>query len=73
MKSNIVIYSEQLVKEDIQILLQAIRDCEQKYFKNKEVGIAVFAPALSKGQCQELISNIAPSFPHFQAFTGGVI
>lgn len=73
MKSNIVIYSEQLAEKDIQILLQAIRNCEQKYFLNKEVGIAIFVPALSKEQCQELISSIEPGFPHIQAFTGGVI
>ena len=73
MKVNIVIYSEQLTREDIQALLQAIRDCEQKHFKSKAVGIAVFAPALSKEQCQELIIGIKPAFPHIQAFTSGAI
>jgi hypothetical protein len=73
MKVNIVIYSEELAREDIRVLLQAIRDCEQKHFKGKEVGIALFAPALSKEQCQELIAGIEPGFPHIQAFTGGAI
>jgi len=73
MKVNIVIYSEHLAEEDIQALLQAIRDCEQKHFKSKEVGIAILAPALSKEECQELIASIEPAFPHIQAFTGGAI
>ena len=73
MKVNIVIYSEELAREDIRVLLQAIRDCEQRYFQNKEMGIAIFAPALSKEQCQELIAGIEPGFPHIQAFTGGAI
>ena len=73
MKVNIVIYSEQLAREDIQALLQAIRDCEQRHFQSKEVGIAIFAPALSKEQCQELIIGIKPAFLHIQAFTGGAI
>jgi len=73
MKVNIVIYSEQLAREDIQALLQAIRDCEQKHFKSKEVGIAIFAPALSKEECRELISGIKPGFTHIQAFTSGAI
>lgn len=73
MKSNIVIYSEQLAEEDIRILLQAIRDCEQTYFKNKEVGIFIRVPALSQEQCQKILSNIKPGFAHIQAFPGGVI
>ena len=47
MKINIVIQSEQLTKEDLQVLLQGIRDCEHRCFRDKTISIAVFVPELA--------------------------
>ena len=73
MKTNIVIYSEELNQEDIRILLQAVRDCEKKHFKVKQIGIALFVPELKQEQCQEILHGIKPPFPHVKPFSQGII
>jgi len=32
-----VVSSQQLTKEELKLLIQSIRDCEQRSFKNKEM------------------------------------
>ena len=71
MKANIVIYSEDLTKEDVQLLLQSIRDCEQKLFPDKEIGIAVFVPELTTDECSEIIKDVKPPFKHGPIALGG--
>jgi len=71
MKTNIVIFSDELTKEDIQLLLQAIRDCEQKSFQDKEMGIAVFVPSLTNDECSEIIRGMKPPFKHGPIALGG--
>ncbi len=74
MRTNIVIYSEELTKEDIQLLLQSVRDCEQESFPDKEVGIAVFVPELTVEVLTTIISGIKPPFKHGpMVFKGGAI
>ncbi len=73
MKTNIIIYSEELTKEDIQLLLQGIRDSEQRSFPEKKIGVAVFAPDLSMGEIEGILQSIKPGFAHVQAFKGGAI
>jgi len=74
MKTNIVIYSEELNKGDIHLLLQAIRNCEQKIFPDKEIGIAVFAPDLSLEEMEAIVTSIKPPFKHGpMVFKGGAI
>ncbi len=71
MKTNIVIFSDDLTKDDIHVLLQGIRDCEQKSFPNKEIGIAVFAPELTTDECNEIIKGMKPPFKHGPIALGG--
>ncbi len=71
MKTNIVIFSDELTKEDIRLLLQAIRDCEQKLFSNKEIGIAAFVPELTHQECEQLLTEIKPPFKYGPVAMGG--
>ena len=64
MKTNIVIFSDELTKEDVQLLLQAIRDCEQKVFSDKEIGIAVFVPEITHQECAQILTGIIPPFKY---------
>lgn len=62
MKVNVQVKSEQLTKEDLRLLLQAIRDCEQKNFKNKEIFIGAEAPNLTIDEMSEILKSITPPF-----------
>ncbi len=62
MKTNIVIYSDDLTKEDVQVLLQGIRDCEQKSFPEKGIGIFLLVPDLTKSEASEILAGITPPF-----------
>jgi|GEM_PF-1534207 hypothetical protein len=59
---NIIVYSEELSREDIQALLQAIRDCEQKNFPDKAIGIFAVIPFLNSAECTEVLKSIKPPF-----------
>lgn len=59
---NIIIYSEELSKEDIQAILQAIRDCEQENFPDKAIGIFAVVPSLNSAECADLLKSIKPPF-----------
>jgi hypothetical protein len=54
--------SEQLSKEDIRNLLQAIRDCEQKNFPKKKLFISLVTPELNVEECKELLGSIRPPY-----------
>lgn len=41
MKVKVIVQSEQLSKDDLRCLLQAIRDCEQSFFREKEIWIVL--------------------------------
>lgn len=58
------IYSTQLDKEEIRRLLQSIRDCEMKYFPNKEIVIWVEVPELTNAECTEILASINPPFKY---------
>ena len=62
MKVNVVIYSEDLTREDIQLLVQSIRDCEQKLFPQKEIGIFLFVPELTTEEGITIMTGIKPPF-----------
>lgn len=62
MKVNVQVKSEQLTKEDLRLLLQAIRDCEQKNFKDKEIFIGVEAPDLTIDEMSEILKGITPPY-----------
>ena len=64
MKVNVQVKSEQLTKEDLRLLLQAIRDCEQKNFKDKEIFIGAEAPELTSDEMGEILKSIKPPFTY---------
>lgn len=64
MKVNVQVKSEQLKKEDLRLLLQAIRDCEQKNFKDKEIFIGAEVPDLTADEMGEILKSIKPPFTY---------
>ena len=72
MKMNVVVYSEELNKEDIQVLLQGIRDCEQNSFPDKTIVVAVFVPELSTEDVTEILSQIKPPFKQGPVVLAGI-
>lgn len=47
MEIKITIQSKQLSKEELQLLIQSIRDAEQKSFPDKEILILIESPELT--------------------------
>jgi len=62
MKVNVSIKSDQLTKEDLRALLQAIRDCEMTTFPNKEIYVSAEVPELSEGDTLEILTSIKPPY-----------
>ncbi len=71
MKINVVIYSDDMTKEDIGLFLQGIRDCEQKSFPQKEIGVFLFAPALTTREATDIMARIKPPFTRGPLALGG--
>jgi len=61
---KVTIQSEKLSKDDLQALLQSIRDCEQKLFKDKEIYISAEAPELTTDEMGEILKKIRPPFTY---------
>ncbi len=64
MEVKITIQSKQLSKEELLLLIQAIRDCEQKSFPDKEIFIWVDAPELIREEMTQILTSIKPPFEH---------
>lgn len=64
MKTVIVIGSDQLEKEHVRQILQAIRDCEIANFPDKEYTVSVEVPELSTDVCTEILTGIKPGFKY---------
>jgi len=64
MKINMSIKSEQLNKEDLRALLQAIRDCEMSTFREKEIFIGVEAPDMSGSDMTDVLTSIKPPYDY---------
>ena len=62
MEVRIIIESRQLTGEELQHLLQSIRDCERKSFPDKEITIHVEVPELSAAECRDLLAGIKPPY-----------
>lgn len=62
MKVILQVKSEQLNKDDLRLLLQAVRDCEQKNFKDKEIFIRAEAPELTGAEMLEILTSIKPPY-----------
>ena len=59
---EVVIRGGNFSKQDIQDLLQAIRDCEQGKFPDKDISILVHAPSLNAEESTEIIKGVRPHF-----------
>jgi len=64
MKVELSLTSDQLEKEDIRALIQAIRACEMSTFPEKEISIKVEAPDLSMDDMGEILRSIKPPYRH---------
>jgi len=62
MKVKLSLTSDQLDKEDIRALLQAIRSCEMATFPEKEIYIMVEVPDLSEDETGEIFRSIKPPY-----------
>lgn len=64
MKTAIHVQSDQLDKEDVRALLQAIRLCETGTFPDKEIRILVEVPELTGDETEEILTSIKPPFKY---------
>ena len=62
MKVNLLVKSDQLNKEDLRALLQAVRDCEMATFPNKEIYVSAEAPELSEDDMLDILTSIKPPY-----------
>jgi len=59
---RLTIHSWELSKEEVRLLLQSIRDCEQGSFPDKKIAIVIEVPELSEKECAEILTSIKPAF-----------
>jgi hypothetical protein len=64
MRVKVIVQSEQLSKDDLRCLLQAIRDCEHSFFREKEIWISAEAPELSSDEMTEVLTSIRPRYEY---------
>ena len=64
MKVQVTIHSKELSKEEVRLLIQSIRDCEIKYFPNKEIRIWIEVPELTMAECTEILASIKPPYDY---------
>ncbi len=64
MKTIIHVQSDQLNKEDVRTLLQAIRLCERATFPDKEIRIFVEVPELTAAETEEVLKSIKPPYKY---------
>jgi hypothetical protein len=62
MKTTFRLESDQLNKEDLRILLQAVRLCEMANFPNKEIRIFIEVPELTTDEMNQILKSIKPPY-----------
>ena len=62
MEVKLTLTSQQLDKEELRHLIQAIRDCEQSSFPDKEISIWIEVPELSGPEASEILASIKPAY-----------
>ena len=62
MKVKLTVDSDQLTKEELRLLLQSIRDCEQTSFPDKEISVWIEVPELTAEECAEILVSIKPPY-----------
>lgn len=61
---KVTIQSDELSKDDLRALLQAIRDCEQRFFKEKRIWVRVDAPDLGSSEMNEVLTSVNPPYEY---------
>ena len=64
MRVKVAIQSDELSKDNLRALLQAVRDCEQRFFKEKQIWVWVDAPGLSSAEMTEVLTGISPPYEY---------
>jgi hypothetical protein len=64
MRVKVTIQSDELSRDDLQALLLAVRDCEQRFFKEKQIWVQVDAPDLSSTEMTEVLTSISPQYEY---------
>ncbi len=64
MEVKVTMQSKELSKEEVRLLIQGIRDCEIKYFPNKEISLWVEVPELTTAECTEILASIKPPYKY---------
>jgi len=59
---KISVRSDQLDKEDVRALLQAIRDCERETFPDKEIFVSCEVPMMNREDLMNILDSIRPPF-----------
>ena len=62
METTICIQSKDLAREELRLLIQSIRDREQKSFPEKEIFILIYAPDLNTTEVSEMLGKIHPGY-----------
>jgi len=62
MKIGVVIWGEGFTGDDLRLLLQGIRDQEQKFFPFKEVFMAAYADELTTDEMAGILISLKPPF-----------
>lgn len=64
MEVKITIRSNELSKEELRLLIQAIRDCEQQSFPDKDIFIWINAPDLTREEMTKILNSIKPAYKY---------
>ena len=64
MKVNLSVKSDQLNKEDLRALLQAIRDCEMATFPDKEIYVLCEVPEMTEDDVTGILKSIKPPYDY---------
>lgn len=60
MKTTITIKSDELDKEELRVILQAIRTVEKRVFPFKKIWISAEVPELSTDEMMEVLNSVNP-------------
>lgn len=64
MNIKVSVESKQLDKEELRLLIQSIRTCEQTSFPEKEISLWIEVPELTQAECEEIMVSIKPPYKY---------
>ena len=71
MRIRVTIRSEELSKDDLRALLQAVRDCEQRFFSEKQIWVWVEAPELTVSEMSAVLTSVKPPYEYGPVIVDG--